>query len=228
MKSIKRAAPWGAIRNILIILFLITIVVLMATYSDNTTTAKKSKVSSPIKTEQVKKDKPIEEVEEKSIKEEIEIPQVKTINTVSQAIEQPVEEVISQPIEAPTTYTYNITPEDRETLARLIYLEGNVESIECQKAIASVVINRLNSGYWGNTINNVIYARGQFTPASRIPYTTPTATNYEAVDYVLTNGVTLPSYCLYFRAGYHFSWNGYVPYTAIGNTYFGYMSKDKK
>lgn len=138
------------------------------------------------------------------------------------------EELVIQPIEPTPTYVYNITPEERETLARLIFLESNTESLECQKAIVSVVINRVNSGYWGNTINSVIYAKNQFTPASKIPYVTPTTTNYEAVDYVLTNGVTLPSYCLYFRAGYHFSWNGYVPYISIGNTYFGYMAKDKR
>lgn len=123
---------------------------------------------------------------------------------------------------------YNATLDDRETLARLVFLEANTESLECQKAIASVVINRVNSGYWGNTVNSVVYAKNQFTPASRIPYTTPTATNYEAVDYVLENGSTLPSYVLYFRAGYHFNWSGYVPYTSMGNTYFGYMAKDAK
>ena len=123
---------------------------------------------------------------------------------------------------------YYISLDDRETLARLVFLEANTESLECQKAIASVVINRVNSGYWGDTVDSVVYAPNQFTPAPRIPYTTPTAINYEAVDYVLENGVTLPTYCLYFRAGYHFNWTGYVPYTSMGNTYFGYMAKDKK
>lgn len=123
---------------------------------------------------------------------------------------------------------YNTSLDDRETLARLVYLEANTESLECQKAIVSVVINRVNSGYWGSTVNSVVYAKNQFTPASKIPYTTPTSTNYEAVDYVLTNGVTLPTYVLYFRSSYHFSWSGYVPYTSMGNTYFGYMSKDVK
>lgn len=116
--------------------------------------------------------------------------------------------------------------DDRETLARLVFLEANTESLECQKAIVSVIINRVNSGYWGNTVNSVVYAKNQFTPASRIPYTTPTDINYEAVDYVLENGVTLPSYVLYFRANYHFNWFGYVPYTSMGSTYFGYMTKD--
>ena len=123
---------------------------------------------------------------------------------------------------------YNATLDDRETLARLVFLEANTESLECQKAIASVVLNRVNSGYWGNTVNSVVYAKNQFTPASRIPYVTPTATNYEAVDYVLENGATLPAEVLYFRANYHFNWNGYVPYTSIDNTYFGYMAKDKR
>lgn len=123
---------------------------------------------------------------------------------------------------------YNVTLDDRETIARLVFLEANTESLECQKAIASVVLNRVNSGYWGNTVNSVVYAKNQFTPASRIPYVTPTATNYEAVDYVLENGSTLPSYCLYFRANYHFNWPGYVGYTKIDDVCFGYMSKDKK
>ena len=120
------------------------------------------------------------------------------------------------------------TLNDRETLARLVFLEANTESLECQKAVASVVINRMHSGYWGNTINSVVSASGQFTTASQIHRTTPTATNYEAVDYVLTNGVTIPSYVLYFRARHHFSWSGYVPYTTIDNTYFGYIAKDKR
>ena len=122
----------------------------------------------------------------------------------------------------------NFSLDDREILARLVFLEANTESLECQKAVASVVLNRVKSGYWGSTLQNVIYAPGQFTPASKIPNTTPTDKNYEAVDYVLTNGSTLPSYCLYFRTRYHFEWQGYVPYTSIDNTYFGYLEKDMK
>lgn len=125
-------------------------------------------------------------------------------------------------------YAYVISPEDREMLARLVFLEANTESLECQKAVASVVINRWQSGYWGNSLSSVIYAPYQFTPASRIPYITPTSTNYEAVDYVIQYGTTLPSAVLYFRANYHFKWKGYVPYISIDHTYFGYMAKDWK
>ena len=114
---------------------------------------------------------------------------------------------------------------DRELLAKLLYCEGRGESEECQKAIISVVINRLNNGYWGNTINNVVYAKGQFTPAinGTLEKATPTKTQYEVVDYVLENGSTLPSWVMYFRASYHFNWKGYTPYCVIDNTYFGGM-----
>lgn len=115
--------------------------------------------------------------------------------------------------------------DDRELLAKLLYCEGRGESVECQKAIVSVVINRLNNGYWGDTINKVVYAKGQFTPAlnGTLENVTPTKTQYEVVDYILENGSTLPSWVMYFRASYHFNWKGYTPYCAIDNTYFGGM-----
>lgn len=227
--NIKRAPHFGAIRNTLIILLIIAI----AIFTISATTTKETKISNPVATEQ-----PIQEVEEKIVEEKItneekiekEPKAIKTEPTkvVPQATAQPIATVTPQPVATSSGYIYNVTPEDRETLARLIFLESNTESLDCQKAIVSVIINRMHSGYWGNTVNSVVYARNQFTPASQIPYTTPTSTNYEAVDYVLTNGVTLPSYVLYFRSSYHFSWSGYVPYTAMGNTYFGYMAKDMK
>ena len=67
----------------------------------------------------------------------------------------------------------NIDANDREMLARLVYLEAGGISLEAQKAVASVVFNRLNNGYWGDTLKSVVYAKHQFTPASQIPYTTP-------------------------------------------------------
>lgn len=113
-------------------------------------------------------------------------------------------------------------------LARLVYLEANTESLECQKAVISVVINRWKIGYWGDTLKDVVYAKGQFTPANKIWSTTPTEINYMAVDEVIKDGCILPEYCLYFRANFHFNWNGYVGYTNIDNVFFGYMLKDKK
>lgn len=125
-------------------------------------------------------------------------------------------------------YVYDITSVEREMLARLVSREANTESIECQKAIISVIINRWQSGLWGDTLEEVVYAKNQFAPASLLYCTTPTETNYEVVDEIIENGITIPEYIFYFRADYHFKWDDYKAYKKIDNTCFGYMEKDMK
>lgn len=132
-------------------------------------------------------------------------------------------EVVKEP-----TYAYNITSAEREMLARLVYREANTENLECQMAVVSVIINRWQDGRWGDTIADVIYAPNQFTPATLLYQTTPTELNYTAVDLVLQNGCTLLPYVMFFRADYHFDWDGYKPYTQIDYTCFGYFEGDVK
>lgn len=50
-------------------------------------------------------------------------------------------------------------------LAALIYCEAGSESYEGQLAVGAVVMNRVRSGAYPNSIHGVIYASGQFTPA---------------------------------------------------------------
>lgn len=116
-----------------------------------------------------------------------------------------------------------ITDSDRELIAKLLYHEARGESLECQKAVVSVIINRLNSGKWGKTIKDVIYAKNQFEPVSRglVERTKPLENQYKAIDYVLENGVTVPAWVQYFRADYHFNWMGYSQYCQLSHTYFG-------
>lgn len=54
---------------------------------------------------------------------------------------------------------------DVELLAALIYCEAGGESYEGQVAVGAVVVNRVESGKYPNSIEGVIYQRGQFTPA---------------------------------------------------------------
>ena len=53
-----------------------------------------------------------------------------------------------------------------ELLAALIYCEAGGESYAGQVAVGSVVVNRVNSTYFPNSITDVIYQSGQFTPAA--------------------------------------------------------------
>ena len=132
-------------------------------------------------------------------------------------------EVIKEP-----TYAHNITSSEREMLARLVYREANTESLECQMAVVSVIVNRWQDGRWGQTLGEVVYSPAQFSPADLLYKTTPTEMNYAAVDHVLKNGSILPKYCMYFRSEYCFSdiWEGYNRHTQIGAMYFGYFVAD--
>lgn len=123
-----------------------------------------------------------------------------------------------------------VTPAERELLAKLVYCEARGESTECQRAVVSVVFNRLASGKWGKTLEQVIFYPNAFTPATSgvIENAEPNEINYAAVDYVLKNGSALPEYVRYFRADRHHTWDGYEGYTVIDNTYFGYFTDWQK
>lgn len=139
----------------------------------------------------------------------------------------PVEE---PPVEEPVVYI-EVTEEERELIARLVYQEAGICSLEVKKDIASVIINRFESGCWKRdmnwddviTIYDIIYYPAAFSPAHLLPTTVATEDCYEAVDYVLTNGPTLPNYVRYFRMDYDFRWEGYVNYCVKEDVHFGYF-----
>ena len=56
---------------------------------------------------------------------------------------------------APTTITY--TAAEVDLLARLIMAEAEGESYQAKVAVGAVVMNRLKSPLWPNTVNSVIY-----------------------------------------------------------------------
>ena len=56
--------------------------------------------------------------------------------------------------------------DDVTLLAALIQCEAGGCSYDCQLAVGSVVVNRVKSGSFPNTVYKVIYQRGQFGPAS--------------------------------------------------------------
>lgn len=113
-----------------------------------------------------------------------------------------------------------ITASEMKTLAALVTLEAGSEGYECQKAVASIVINRMLTS--GSTLNGVVYAKGQFSVAGRISSTTPFEVSTKAVNDVVYNGTTLPIYVTYFRAGYYHTWGDQVAYCNLDNTYFSY------
>ncbi|WP_245444888.1 cell wall hydrolase [Pseudaminobacter soli (ex Li et al. 2025)] len=60
--------------------------------------------------------------------------------------------------------SYGYTTKDRECLARAMFFESNRSSREGLVAVGTVVMNRLQSGEYGDTVCKVVGQRGQFAP----------------------------------------------------------------
>jgi len=93
---------------------------------------------------------------------------------------------------------------DRYLLANLIYCEAGGEPYEGQVAVGAVVINRLLSARYPDTITGVIYQRSQFSPAGSgrlaiaLAQNKATSSCYQAADEAM-RGVTNVGTCVYFR-----------------------------
>ena len=93
---------------------------------------------------------------------------------------------------------------DRYLLANLIYCEAGGESYEGQLAVGSVVINRVLSSVYPDTVVGVIYQNKQFSPvasgrlAAALAEGKATESCYHAADEAM-QGITNVGNCVYFR-----------------------------
>ncbi|MBQ2936426.1 MAG: cell wall hydrolase [Lachnospiraceae bacterium] len=93
---------------------------------------------------------------------------------------------------------------DRYLLANLIYCEAGGEPYVGQVAVGSVVINRMLSSRYPDTMVGVIYQNKQFSPvgngrlALALANNKATASCYKAADEAM-KGMTNVGHCLYFR-----------------------------
>lgn len=94
----------------------------------------------------------------------------------------------------------NYTNEDILWLARIINAETRGGSLDKKIAVANVVLNRVASPRFPNTIYEVIYQRGQFPPAYRSGFATsvPTELSVLAAKRALM-GVVVAKDCLFFN-----------------------------
>ena len=92
----------------------------------------------------------------------------------------------------------SLSSTDRNLLARCVYAEARGEPYAGQVAIASVVLNRMRSSSFPNTVSGVIYQKGAFTCVSDGQINlTPNDTAYKAVNDAL-NGWDPTNGCLYY------------------------------
>lgn len=93
---------------------------------------------------------------------------------------------------------------DRKLMANIIYCEAGGEPYSGQVAVGAVVINRVLSSVYPNTVVGVVYQNKQFSPvasgrlALALANDSATASCYKAADEAM-RGVTNVGQCVYFR-----------------------------
>ena len=91
-----------------------------------------------------------------------------------------------------------LTAEERHLLASLIWVEAQGECEEGQQAVAEVVLNRMASPDFGNTLKGVIYGEGQFRSAPYLEDAEPHQAQYEAIEAAIYGPYVLPEGVVHF------------------------------
>lgn len=130
----------------------------------------------------------------------------------------------SQFVQTVQTDAYDLTESDAYLLACLVTAEAGYEPYEGKLAVANVVLNRLRGGYYGNSISDVVYARGQFSvvPSGKLAKVITNGPNEESIratQAALSGTNNVPNYgffCSLRVANY----GRYNNYSIIGNQVF--------
>lgn len=118
----------------------------------------------------------------------------------------------------------SLSEEDINLMASVLTLECGGESYEGQLAVANVILNRLESGRYGSTISDVVYAPSQFSVVGTEAFNNYVANGaqascIQAVREACAGTNNIGSY-MYFRPQYNANISSYTSYTIIGNHVF--------
>lgn len=110
-------------------------------------------------------------------------------------------------------YAYNEM--DLLWLARIIEVEARGKSLVGKTAVGNVVLNRVASPRFPNSVYEVIYQRGQFPPAYRSTFANlePTESSFIAAKRAFL-GVQVAKDCLFFN---------YIPFKAKADDFFRFI-----
>jgi len=83
-------------------------------------------------------------------------------------------------------------------LAKVIWVEAQGECEEGQQAVAEVVLNRMASSNFSDTLKGVIYAQGQFRSVPFLKDADPYQAQYEAIERAIYGPYVLPEDVVHF------------------------------
>ncbi|MBQ9832672.1 MAG: cell wall hydrolase [Clostridia bacterium] len=136
------------------------------------------------------------------------------------------------PTKAPSTPKITSTPSSKKysdseiyLIAQVVHLEGKGGTTDGFKAIAGVILNRVNSSSFPDTVEGVIFQKNQFTVArdeDNLRAQKPSSKIIDAVEAVFNGGDNpLPSDVMFFRtAGAGKTWGSREYYKTIDNNAF--------
>lgn len=113
----------------------------------------------------------------------------------------PTQEPVSKVVARYETIT--MTEEERREMAAIIYLEARGEPAEGQQAVAEVILNRVISPDFPDSVSEVLYqgegkAVPQFSTIGLLPKAEPTQAQYDAIDAALYGPSILPADVVFF------------------------------
>ena len=103
-----------------------------------------------------------------------------------------------EPVRGECRYDFELTENDKWFIAKVVWVEARGESREGQQAVAEVILNRLASEKFPNTLSGVVYAANQFNSAKFLDKAKPYQMQYEAVENALLGPYVLPEDVYYF------------------------------
>lgn len=126
--------------------------------------------------------------------------------------------IVPPPVKVQNAYT--LSDYELNLVYKIVHLEMQGQSVEGKTAVASAIFNRLDSGLWGKTMTDVIFAKGQFETIFYLFDGLVVEDNIiPIVDGIVKNGVPSQySKVMHFRTD-HYHYFG-TPLFNIGNVYF--------
>lgn len=91
-----------------------------------------------------------------------------------------------------------LTEDEKNLLARLVWVEARGECADGQQAVAEVVLNRLVSGRFQSSLRGIILDEDQFVPQELLKDAKPGQAQYEAIDRALYGPYVLPMEVFYY------------------------------
>ena len=115
-----------------------------------------------------------------------------------------IEKMQEEPQYTPPANLYNLSLEDQYLLTALAWCEAGTEDVEGKALVINVVLNRVADPRFPNTVHDVVYQPGQFTPAmtGQISMVAGDSECWGALDMVNMEGWDESSGAIYFCATY--------------------------